>query len=29
MLIRVMYPNYRYDYVDTRTLDRLIALKTR
>ncbi len=25
MIIRIMYPDYRYDYVDTRTLDRLIA----
>jgi hypothetical protein len=25
MLIRVMYRDYRYDYVDTKTLDRLIA----
>jgi hypothetical protein len=27
VLIRVMYPNYGYDYVDTRTLDRLIACR--
>ncbi len=25
MLIRVMYRDYRYDYVDTSTLDRLIT----
>jgi len=25
MIIRVMYPDYRYDYVDAQALDRLIA----
>jgi uncharacterized protein with von Willebrand factor type A (vWA) domain len=27
MLIRVMYTDYNYDYVDTGTLNRLIAFK--
>ena len=27
MLLRVQYQDYRYDYVDARTLDRLLAGK--
>lgn len=27
MLIRVMYQDYSYDYVDNRTLDKLITFK--
>jgi len=28
MLLRVQYQDYRYDYVDARTLDRLLLGKT-
>jgi hypothetical protein len=28
MLVRVMYQDYRYDYVDTHTLDKLITFKS-